>query len=132
MRTDPTPLFDLPILEESVELLAVELTPEEWADRATAASLLSHEATELERELREHAKDAKAEIVLVRAEAAKASEAVRNRSEARPVTVRTVADLDRGEAVEVRSDTGEAVSRRALTDDEAARARQRLLAFPSS
>jgi len=128
----PTPiqLMNLPTLDRRVELLSVDLTPDEWANRATAAALLSHEARQLEALLKEHARDAKAEIRLVLAEAAKASAAVRERAEPRPVEVLVVADLERGEAVEVRSDTGAAIARRALTEAEGARARQRALDFP--
>ena len=133
MKT-PTPisLHDLPTLDQNTQLLACELTAQEWTDRATAAALLLHEAEQLEAALKEHTRDAKAEIKFVREEAAKAFEAVREHAEPRPVVVRIVADLGRGEAVEVRTDTGEPIARRALTDTEAAAARQSALAFPTS
>lgn len=128
----PIPLHELPTLQESTELLAVELTVDEWTERATAAALLAHEADQLETALKEHTRDAKAEIRLVRDEAAKAFQAVRERAEPRPVLVRVVADLVRGEAVEIRTDTGEAIGRRALTEGEAAAARQSALSFPNA
>jgi hypothetical protein len=121
----------LPQIGETTQLLEVELTDDEWRDRATSAALLGGELEHLERELREHTKAARAEIALVRDEQRKAARAVRRNAEPRPVAVLLLADLQTDEAVAVRADTREVVERRPLSDAERMAARQRALDFGS-
>jgi hypothetical protein len=123
---------ELPEVGNALEVLPVQLSADEWTERATMAAALGGEIIELEAELKRHTKQVRDELRDLGAERKRAELAVRNYAEPRPVGVRVLADLARGEAVCVRVDTGQIIERRALTDLEFGKASQAPLAFPSS
>lgn len=121
----------LPEVGNGLEVLPVALTSDEWVERATMAAALGGEIFELEAELKRYARQVRDELRDLADERKRAELAVRSHAEPRPVGVRVLADLARGEAVCVRVDTGAIVERRALTDVEFNKASQAPLVFPS-
>lgn len=121
----------LPEVGNGLEVLPVALTSDEWVERATMAAALGGEIFELEAELKRYARQVRDELRDLADERKRAELAVRSHVEPRPVGVRVLADLARGEAVCVRVDTGAIVERRALTDVEFNKASQAPLVFPS-
>lgn len=136
MRSNETEVVDLPTTDmpeigNLQQLLDVNLSPDEWAARATASAMLGGELAEMRADLDQYRRNANEEMKMLREERERADRAVRSRSEPRPVGVRVFADLGRNEAVHVRVDTGEVVERIGLTTKQAAAGRQRVLDFPS-
>lgn len=121
---------DLPEIGNDLRLLPVPLTPDEWAVRATASAMLGGEIQALTAELKVHTNQVRAEIRDLQGERERVDRAVRDNAEERPVGIRVLAELDDGVALVVRVDTGQVLERRPLTEEEAARASQRILDFP--
>lgn len=121
---------ELPELGNDLKLLAVPLTADEWAERATASAMLGGEIDGLNEDLKAFRDQIRAEVKTLQDERDRADKAVRDRAEDRPVGVRLLADLEQGLGLVVRVDTGEIIERRSLTEQEVARASQRVLSFP--
>jgi hypothetical protein len=105
--------------------LKVNLSPGEIADRADRAAQMVAERDAKEEEHKAAAKHSKSVIEALDAEIRRLSNEVRTRSTYAQVECRRVYDYEGGRFREIRTDTGETIGDRPLTDSE----RQRRLPF---
>jgi hypothetical protein len=101
--------------ERHLRVILTKVQVEEYADRA--AHLLS-EMDDREESLKVAAKQAKAEIESLAARMRELSGYVRDKAKYQDVECERVFDYARGTVTETRSDTGEQLSERAMTDAE--------------
>jgi hypothetical protein len=106
------------VLSTGTERLMTRLTPHEFEDRAEGlARAVQDVATEEARHADVKAQ-LKADLTKLEAERDRLTSVVSRRAELREVPVRLLADLEMGEALLVRDDSGEVVRRRPLTEAE--------------
>jgi hypothetical protein len=98
--------------------LAVPLTPSELLERADLASHVLQQRDEVEQRMKADSSQHKANIQEKEAELRRLTEEIRQRRTFRPVDCERVFDYSAGTVRDVRSDTGEELSRRELTNDE--------------
>lgn len=105
-------------IREYHEQLSVDLTRDEFDDRANKLAQVTYDLTAHyahEDEVKKQLKSVEAELESKRAAL---SSIVKNRAEPRTVMVQIWADYRLGSLRKMRLDTGEVLSERALTDDE--------------
>lgn len=110
-----------------IERLATQLTDNERNDRARNAAALLGRYSELEEQKKETVKELSDGLKELREEIDRNARAASTGIEEREVTCAEVPDNDRLVVAIVRSDTGETVRCRPMTDDEMRSARQRTL-----
>lgn len=105
-------------VEKFEQELKVVLTTAEVAERADRAAHLVATKSELENQAKEQAQHAKAEIAKVALEIGQLSNAVRTKAEYKDVQCERRYIFRTGEVLEVRTDTGEELSRRPMYESE--------------
>ena len=105
----------LTILGRETRGLIVAISDEEWRQ---ASESLGAAHGELAKQVKQVRDDLKAHEAEITARIGKLARLVRNRSDTRPVECELQAHHDKGEALTVRTDTGEIIARRALTASE--------------
>jgi cell pole-organizing protein PopZ len=113
--SDPTPM---PILTRGVKTLACKLTEDDFDERAKALAEVCQEIVAEESRGADVKAQLKARITQLEARRNELSIVVARREEMRQVGVETLADFDRGQAIEVRTDTLKILSQRPLTEGE--------------
>jgi hypothetical protein len=114
----PSASKDTMLMGSKKEDLACKLTQEELLDRGQQLARVNSEIDQHETHSKQVKDDLKATESRLDAERAKWAGVVRARAEYRPVEVDMIADFKEGVVREIRTDTGEEVRARALTDAE--------------
>lgn len=102
------------VLTEYIENLPVPLTPEEFAARATSLVRLRDDERKVDAEFEQHKGKHKSELTRIAEERERLEQAIREKREPRPVRVESTAHYNDGCLRDVRTDTGELLSERAL------------------
>lgn len=116
----------------TTERLPVELTDEEWSERADEAAKLHGMIAEAEDAEKARRASVKAQLDELKAERDRLLKQVHAHAEVRPVDVVGHGVLESNEVVVVRLDTGAVVSRRAMTASERNTAAQPDLPIPTT
>jgi hypothetical protein len=105
-------------IKRFTQSLPCPLTPSELLERADLASHVLQQRDEAEQRMKADASQHKANIQEKEAELRRLTEEIRQRRTFRPVDCERIFDYSAGTVRDVRSDTGEELNRRDLTNDE--------------
>lgn len=100
------------------EELSCELTEDEWRTRAKELSSAHRETEAQEERKKSVAAELGADLKIAKAKETKLANIVATNSERRDVTVEIKYDYEAGRVTKIRTDTGEIISDREMTDNE--------------
>lgn len=100
------------------EDLSCELTDVEWQNRARELAEANQEVVTQEQRKKDINKELTADVATAKSRASKLTTVVSTRREQREVTVQVKYDYELGRVIKTRTDTGEVISDREMTDNE--------------
>lgn len=107
-----------PKIVKITEELSCELNEVEWTNRARELADAHKEVAQQEQRKKDVMKELGHDVSIAKAKESKLADIVATRREQREVTVQVKYDYELGTVVKTRTDTGEVISEREMTDNE--------------